>query len=162
PNSFRPTVGLRVQALSQEYHFIDMGVGAFYKPEGFTEAEGEIELVLSFGRRFGRLATFANLVYGQDPEAKERDGEVRLGGLFAFTDQLQGGIDARLRLDLGEEEGGERRVKGGAEWDLVWGPTASYAVGPVALIAQAGMSVFGTEPARLGMVALVGAAGVLG
>jgi hypothetical protein len=160
PSSLRPSIGLRLQALSQERQGIDLGVGAFYRPEGFTEAEGEVELVLAFGRRFGRFATFANLVYGQDPEGAERDGEVRLGALYAASSLLQAGLDARLRLDLGSSDG-KRRAEGGAEYDLVFGPTASYALGPVAVIAQAGMSVFGTQSARLGAVALLGAAGVL-
>jgi hypothetical protein len=160
PNSFRPSLGLRVQALSQEKAGIDMGIGAFYRPEGFTEAEGEIELVLAFGRTFGRLGTFANIVYGQDPEGAERDGEVRLGALYALTDLLQVGMDARLRVDLGSEEG-DRREEGGAEYDVIVGPTASYAFGPIAAIAQTGFSVFGTEAAKLGAVALLGVAGVL-
>jgi hypothetical protein len=160
PNSFRPSLGLRVQALSQEKMGLDMGIGAFYRPEGFTEAEGEIELVLAFGRTFGRLGTFANIVYGQDPEGAERDGEVRLGALYAVTELLQAGLDARLRLDLGSE-GGDRRTEGGAEYDVIVGPTASYALGPIAAIAQAGFSVFGTQQAKLGAVALLGVAGVL-
>jgi hypothetical protein len=160
PDQFRPSFGLRLQALSQEHQGIDLGVGAYYKPEGFTEAEGEIEVVLSFARRFGRLATFANLVYGQDPDAQERDGEVRIGALYAVSSLLQLGADARLRLDLGSDAGA-RRVPGKAEYDLVWGPPASYARGPNAAMAQAGLSVFGTQHARLGAVALLGVAGVL-
>lgn len=159
-DDFRPTVGLRVQALSQERQGIDLGVGAFYKPEGFTEPEGEIEAMLMFARRFGRVATFANLVYGQDPEGHERDGELRLGALYSLTTPLQVGVDARLRVDLGTEEE-QREEEGGAEFDLVLGPTASYAFGAIALIAQAGFSLYGTEPARAGAIALVGLAGAL-
>jgi hypothetical protein len=159
-NTFRPALGLRVQALSQEHQGIDLGFGAFYKPEGFTEAEGEVEVVVALGRSFGRLGTFANLVYGQDPEGAERDGEVRLGALYAWNEQLQLGADARFRFDLGSEEG-KAREEGGAEWDLVIGPTASYALGPVAAIAQVGLSLFGVEPARAGVLALFGLAGVL-
>lgn len=159
-DTFRPTVGLRVQALSQERQGIDLGVGAFYKPEGFTEPEGEIELMLTFARRFGRLASFANVVYGQDPEGRERDGELRLGALYALATPLQLGLDARLRFDLGSEE--EKRAgEGGAEYDLVVGPTASYALGTVALIAQTGFSLYGTAPARAGVIALLGLAGAL-
>jgi hypothetical protein len=159
-NNLRPTVGARVQALSQERFGIDLGVGLFYRPEGFTEAEGEIELAISVGRRFGRLATFANVIYGQDPEAAERDGELRLGALYTVTDALQAGLDSRLRFDLGSEEG-KRKAEGGAEYDLLVGPTASYALGPVAAIAHAGFSVFGVAPARVGAVALLGVAGAI-
>jgi hypothetical protein len=159
-DSFRPTLGLRVQALSQARQGIDLGVGAFYKPEGFTEAEGEIEVMLMFARRFGRVATFANLVYGQDPEGHERDGELRLGALYSVATPLQVGLDARLRFDLGSEEE-QREAEGGAEYDLVIGPTASYALGPVAVIAQAGFSLYGTSPARAGVIAQLGLAGAL-
>jgi hypothetical protein len=160
PNRSRPTFGARVQALSQERFGVDLGAGVYYRPEGFTEGEGEIELVFAVARRFGRLGTFANLVYGQDPEAAERDGEIRLGALYAVTAGFQAGFDARLRADLGSEEG-KRRAEGGAEYDLVFGPTASYAIGPMAVIAQGGLSVFGTEPAQPGGVVLLGVAGAI-
>ena len=160
PNSLRPLFGLRVQALSQEAHAIDMAVGGFYRPEGFTEAEGEVELAVMIGRRFGPLAMFANLVYGQDPEGAERDAEAKIAALYQVIAALQAGFDARLRFDLGSEEG-KRRTEGGAEYDLVVGPTASLAFGHLAALAQTGLSVFGTKAARLGAVALIGVAGSL-
>jgi hypothetical protein len=152
--------GLRAQALQQERAGIDLGFGAYYKPEGFTEAEGEIELVAAFGRRFGRLATFANLVYGQDLEATERDGELRLAALYSVSSSVQAGFDSRLRVDLGEGEE-EHRTEGAAEYDLLVGPTASLAVGPLATILQAGLSVLGTEPAQPGAFVQLGLAGSL-
>jgi hypothetical protein len=160
PNSLRPSVGLRVQALTQERFGFDFGVGGYYQPEGFTEAEGEIELVLAFARSFDRLGLFANLVYGQDPDAEERDGELRLAALYTISEAFLAGFDARVRVDLGSEEG-KRRAEGGAKYDVVVGPTASYALGPVAAFAQAGASVFGVSPARIGAVALLGLAGAI-
>lgn len=162
PNQVRPTVGLRAQVLAQERAGIDLGFGGFYKPEGFTEMEGEFELVAALGRRFGRVATFANLVYGQDAEAKERDGELRLAALYQVSESVQAGLDARMRFDMGEEEGEEAaEEEGRAEYDVVFGPTASLAVGPIAATAQVGMIVLGTEPAQPGAVAMLGVAGAL-
>jgi hypothetical protein len=160
PNRTRPTLGLRAQALSQERSGIDLGIGGFYRPEGFTQSEGEIELVVAAARQFGRLTTFANVAYGQDPEAAERDGELRLGALYTVNGSVQAGMDARLRVDLGSEPG-KRRAEGGADYDLVVGPTASYAIGPIAAIVQAGVSVFGVSPARPGGVAMLGVAGAI-
>jgi hypothetical protein len=157
-NKLRPTAGLRVQALSQAQQAIDMSVGAFYKPEGFTQAEGEVEFVLAFGRRFGRLGLFGNLVYGQDPEGAERDGEARLAALYAWSAALQVGIDTRLRIDLGSQAG-KRRTAGEAAFDFVAGPTASYALGTVAVLAQAGLSGVDAGTPRWGAVALLGLAG---
>src|SRR6185369_15996622 len=64
----RPTIGGRVQVLRQARHGVDGSLSVFYRPEGFTEPEGEIETFVSLGRRFNRLAVLGNLVYGQDPE----------------------------------------------------------------------------------------------
>lgn len=158
----RPSAGLRVQALSQKSdQGIDLGFGAFYRPEGFTEAEGEIEVAAMAAHSFGRLVLFANLVYGQDPEAAERDAEVRLASLYAVSARFMAGIDTRLRFDLGSDAG-ERRTEGEAEFDLVAGPTVSYVLGEIALVAQAGVSGVGYENnPRWGMVALGGLAGAL-
>jgi hypothetical protein len=137
-----------------------MTFGAFYRPEGFTEAEGEVEVVAAFARSFGRLGLYANLVYGQDPEASERDGEARLAGLYRLSQRFLGGIDTRLRFDLGSNEG-KRRVTGEAQFDFVAGPTVMYVLGDVALIAQAGVSGVGYAQSRWGTVALAGLGGAL-
>lgn len=159
-NRLRPSAGLRVQALSQGKHGIDMGFGAFYRPEGFTEAEGEIEMLASFARTFGHLGLFANLIYGQDPEAAERDGEVRLACLYAWSARFRGGLDTRLRFDLGSDAG-KRRAEGEARYDFVAGPTVSYVLGDVAVVAQSGVSGVGYSNPRFGVVALGGLAGAL-
>ncbi|HMI89992.1 MAG TPA: hypothetical protein VK509_01455 [Polyangiales bacterium] len=160
PEKLRPTVGARVQALTQDDQGIDMSVGAFYKPEGFTEGEGEIEAVLAFGRRFGRIDLIGDLVYGQDPEGRERDGEVRLAELYMATPRLELGVDSRLRFDLGTEED-QLEAEGGAEYDLVAGPLASYTLGEIALSAEAGISVLGTPKTQVGLLAMLGVAGSL-
>jgi hypothetical protein len=160
-DQLRPSAGLRVQALSQASQGVDLSLGAFYRPEGFTEMEGEVEFVAAVARTFGHLGMFANLVYGQDPEGAERDAELRLAGLYAFDARFFGGIDSRLRFDLGEEEG-KLRSEGEAEFDLVAGPTVMYALGEVALIAQVGVSGVGFEQSpRWGVVALGGLGGSL-
>src|SRR5205814_1581186 len=50
----RPSVAGRAQLLRQEDHGVDGALTVFYKTEGFTEAEGEIETIASVGRRCGR------------------------------------------------------------------------------------------------------------
>jgi hypothetical protein len=51
----RPSIGARLQIFSQDRAGIDGAVGVFYRPEGLTEPEGEIETVVSVGRRIGSL-----------------------------------------------------------------------------------------------------------
>jgi hypothetical protein len=57
---------------------------------------------------------------------------------------------------------GNRRA-GEASYDLVVGPLASYALGPVPAIGEAGFSAAGSEigGARMGVFALLGFAGAL-
>lgn len=154
----RPSGGLRVQALRQGRHGVDMSVGAFYRSEGFTELKGEIEGVLAFGRRIERWLLVANLVYGQDPEGRERDGEVRLGTLYEAASLLLVGIDARARFDLGSEQG-KREAEGGAEYDLVLGPTLSYSPGWLSLFGTAGLRGVGANHLQAGFLGLLGLAG---
>lgn len=154
-NTLKPTFGLHVQALSQERHGVDASAAVVYKPEGFSEGEGEVEAIFTVGRRAGRLGMFANLVYGQDPEAAERDGEVRLAALYSLRERLQAGLDTRFRFDLGSDPG-KRRAKLEADYDLIAGPTASLTLGPVALIGQAGVSAVRVTNLNVGAIALGG------
>jgi hypothetical protein len=139
----RPSFGARVQVFQQGLHGLDGSAGLFYRPEGLTEPEGEIELILAAGRRLGPAYLLGNIAYGQDPEARERDGEVRLAALFAATSSLQLGLDSRLRFDLGSDAE-LRASKGEPKLDLLAGPCASLVVARFALLAHGGASVFRT------------------
>jgi len=160
PNQLRPTVGARVQALAAPDQGIDMSIGLFYKPEGFTEGEGEIEAVLALGRRFGRFGVIGDLAYGQDPEARERDGEVRLAGLYTLSSIVELGLDSRLRFDLGTEED-KLEEEGGAEYDLLAGPLISAAFGSIAIGAEAGVAIRETTRTQAGMLALATISGAM-
>ena len=70
----RPSVGLRAQFLRQETSGIDGAISVFFKTEGFTEAEGEIETFVSVGHVFDRTAVMGDLVYGQIPRATSATG----------------------------------------------------------------------------------------
>lgn len=154
----RPTIGGRVQLLRQEKHGIDGSFSVFYRPEGFTEPEGEIESFISLGRRFEHISVFGNLVYGQDPEGNERDGEVRFASLYGVG-RWAFGIDSRLRFAIGTQRSAMAMAE--PKFDLLAGPVASAAVGPVALFAQAGPSVFRvTGNTSVGVAALGGVGSV--
>jgi hypothetical protein len=134
-DTFRPSFGARYEFLSESRHGIDGSVGAFYRPEGLTEPEGEIETVVSAGSHLGRTYLIGNLVYGQDPEANERDGEVRIAALRPLGSMVLLGLDGRVRFDLGSKP-----TKLEAKLDAVVGPLVTVLVGPVAVTAQAGAS----------------------
>jgi hypothetical protein len=151
----RPSVGGRAQLLRQERHGVDGAVTVFYKSEGFTEAEGEIETFASVGRRFEQFSLLGNLVYGQDPEGNERDGEVR-AAIWHQGRFLALGLDTRARFALGTQRG--RAATTEPSFDFLAGPVATVVTGPVALFAQSGPSVFRLSggPTRAGAAALAG------
>jgi hypothetical protein len=134
--TLRPSFGARVQALHESRHGVDGAVGVFYRPEGLTEPEGEIEAVVSAGAHLGATYLLGNLVYGQDGEGRERDGEVRLAALRPVTRRLLLGFDGRLRFDLGSDRPGRSEPT----LDALVGPAATFLVGPVALLVHAGAS----------------------
>jgi hypothetical protein len=74
--AMRPAAGVVVAVLRQGAAPIDLAFGGAYKAEGFTEPEGEAEATVAVGRRLGAVYALGNLVYGQDLEGRERDGEV--------------------------------------------------------------------------------------
>jgi hypothetical protein len=154
----RPTIGGRVQLLRQERHGIDGSLGVFYRPEGFTEPEGEIESFISLGHRFDRFAILGNLVYGQDPEGNERDGELRFAALVA-AGRWTFGLDSRARFALGTQRSATAQAE--PKFDLLAGPTAGAVVGPLAFFAEAGPSVVRlTGNTSTGLAALAGVGSV--
>jgi hypothetical protein len=152
----RPTIGGRVQLLHQERHGVDGSLSVFYRPEGFTEPEGEVETFVSLGRRFDRISVLGNLVYGQDPEGNERDGELRFASLYA-AGRWSFGVDSRLRFALGTQK--TAMAKAEPKFDLMAGPIATAAVGPVAVFAQAGPSILEVTGSTSAGVAALGGVG---
>jgi hypothetical protein len=133
----RPSFGARVQVLHEARNGLDAAAGLFYRPEGLTEAEGELEAVVSAGAHLGSAYLLGNLVYGQDPDGNERDGEVRLAALAPVGGPVLVGLDSRLRFALGT-----RSAKKEPTLDALVGPSATVLVGPVALLLHAGGSAF--------------------
>src|SRR5262249_16037495 len=76
----RPTVGALVQVFRSDG--LAGALGVFYKPEGLTEPEGEIEAASAVSKRFDQGTLVGSLTHGQDGEGNERDGEIRVGGLY--------------------------------------------------------------------------------
>jgi hypothetical protein len=106
----------------------------FYKTEGFTEAEGEIEAVLSLEHAFGAVRASANLAYGQDPEGNERDGELAfVAHVEPRTGWFVGGI-TRYRDALGSTK--EATIRDGFA-----GPTTTLTHGPFAISLDAGIAM---------------------
>jgi hypothetical protein len=151
----RPSLAGRVQLLRQEKHGVDGALTVFYKTEGFTETEGEIEMFASLGRRFQQVTVIGDLVYGQDPEGNERDGEVRAAAFHQHR-WLMYGVDSRLRFAIGTQHGHAATIE--SVFDFFGGPVVMAAAGPGAVFAQLGPSAFELDHSamRVGVAAMVG------
>lgn len=153
----RPSLGGRLQLLSRERQGLDGSLAIFYRAEGFSEPEGEIETVVALGGRLDRTQLLGNLAYGQDPEGNERDGELRAAVLVFVSGGLRLGADGRLRCDLGSTAMKLNTARE-ATYDLDLGPVAVLSLGPIAVLGHVGSSVVRRFEARpeLGIVALAG------
>ncbi len=154
-----PSVGGRVQLLKQPAQGVDFAASVFYKAEGFTELEGEIEGVLSVARRFDAWLLLSTLAYGQDPEGRERDAEITLACLLKLSRIAYLGVDMRGRFGLGsEEEEAEAERADEPVSDLQAGPVLNLTLGPLVLSAQGGVSAVRREDetTRVGLIAAAG------
>jgi hypothetical protein len=157
-DKMRPSVAGRVQLLRQERQGVDGALTVFFKTEGFTETEGEIETFASIGHRFRQVTLIGDLVYGQDPEGNERDGEIHAAAFHQWG-RVMVGLDTRVRFAIGTQHGHAATTE--PVFDFMGGPVATVATGPVALFAQAGPSAFelANSPSHLGVAALAGLGG---
>jgi hypothetical protein len=151
----RPSIAGRVQLLRQERQGVDGALTVFFKTEGFTETEGEVETFASIGRRFEQVSLIGDLVYGQDPEGNERDGEVHAAA-FHQHKWLMYGLDSRVRFAIGTQHGHAATTE--PVFDFLAGPIATAATGMGAIFAQVGPSAFQLEngPTKVGVAALAG------
>ena len=154
-DKMRPSVAGRVQLLNQQKNGVDGSLTVFFKTEGFTETEGEIETFASIGRCFSQVSLIGDLVYGQDPEGNERDGEVHAAAFRQYKWLLYG-FDSRVRFAIGTQHGHAATTE--PVFDFIGGPVAMAATGPIALFAQVGPSAFelANSPTYVGVAALGG------
>lgn len=138
-DALRPAVAGRAQFLEQQRHGVKAAVALAFKAEGFTEPEGEIETTLSVGRRWGRSLLIGNLVYGQDPEGRERDAEMSAAWLLRLAAWAHLGLDGRGRFDLSPDRARAAAAKE-PRYALDVGPVLNLALGPVAVSAHVGLS----------------------
>jgi hypothetical protein len=155
--SAQPHIGARVQLLRQAKHGLDLGFGAFYRLERFSEEEGLIQAMLTGAFRHGHTGLFANLVYGQDAEGDDQEGEVLFALLQQVHDAVQVGFESRGRFKLASTDPKRRDVPIETA-EISVAPTLSFAVGPVAFLAQAGGSAIHVQDWRVGVLAMAGLA----
>lgn len=121
--SFRPGAGLQWQFLGRHGGPLTMAVLGLYKPEGFTEPAGEMEVQYLGNLRLHRTELAWNLVAGGDPDFQESDVEGHLAAGYRFGRHLLLGAEERSRIGFGAKHDGYGRQ------EHVLGPMAQVGVG---------------------------------
>jgi len=112
----RPALGAAFQIIDPRHGNYGLRASFAYKPEGFTEPEGELEGALVGSRRIGADAIRAMVAYGQDPDFNESDVELGTSYLHRASGHLVVGGTVRFRKAL--------KLKMGVvepDWDFIAG-----------------------------------------
>ena len=118
-----PHVELRLDALAQARHGLDLAIAAGYSDVGFNSVP-TAELKLAIGRNVGASYLLANVVYQHGLEENERSGELRLAALYPVGHAVHVGVDSRFQIDL---ERDDDEPTGETDWEWRSGLVASYA-----------------------------------
>src|SRR5262249_27128839 len=103
-----------------------------YKPEGLTEAEGEVEGTVAASRQLGTGLATASITYGQDPDFNHHDGEVAVAAVEPVSKTAAIGGVARMRSGLGSA------TDLGARWDSLAGAVGRLQIDQFTVTAVAG------------------------
>jgi hypothetical protein len=144
----RPAMGVAYQLLDPRTSMTGARISMSYKPEGFSEPEGELESVLVLSRRIGGDALRAMVAYGQDPERRESDVEGGASYLHRIGSDFLVGGTMRYRRGLVLRAGEPL-------WDLIGGVVGGMAFGRSRIELLIGDDTIKYSSVRSGIVGLV-------
>jgi hypothetical protein len=131
-----PHVELRLDAIQQATHGLDMAVAAGYSDVGFNTLPAAV-LRIAVGRTVGASYLLGNAAYQHSLEEGDRSGELRLAALHPVSRAAHVGIDSRFQIDL--ERDNDEPV-GEAEWEWRGGFVASHTWNRFVLTGSGGVS----------------------
>lgn len=149
--------GVRVMLLDQRRFGVNAAAGFLYRQDRFANEEGMLEWSALLSRRFGATLALATLVYAQDGEGDDREGELRVVGLHDFGTRLHVGLDSRVRTSLGSSDP-HRAEHSNPTLEFNAGPLFAYSVGRFSLVSEAGISGQKVDRLHTGVLVLGGLA----
>ena len=129
-----PAARVRYQLLNQFAHGLDLAGGMRFKTVGFHPDQGEVELLLAAGRRFGQFEVVLNGVFGFETGGENgKDVEAKAFAGWRFNEAVRAGIDGRLQAEVSDEATpatpiGPPTVASVRDYDLTAGPTVAWMV----------------------------------
>lgn len=126
----------RYQILSQSRAGLDLSAGLRFKTISWhassaprTDSNGEIEMIVAAGRRFGKFELVLNGVFGVETGGGGgKDVEAKGFAGWRFNDALRAGIDSRLQAEVSDTENTGPTPPTGRDYDLTAGPAVSWMV----------------------------------
>jgi hypothetical protein len=125
---------VRYQFLSQSRHGFDLSGGLRFKTVSWhasaaprTDSNGELEMLVAAGRRFGHFELVLNGVFGiETGGGGGKDIEAKGFAGWRFNDWVKAGIDSRLQAEASDSENVPAGVQTGRDYDLTAGPAVSW------------------------------------
>lgn len=136
PDTYRPGIGLKWQFLGSPASKGSLAVLALFRPEGFNEPEGEVELHVLGGYRAGRTEVALDLAAGGDPDGAEQDVEAHVGAGYKLTSNLVVGAEGQSRAGLGS------KIEGWGRQEHIAGPSVQFRAGRFLLSGLVGGGAF--------------------
>ncbi len=145
----RPAIGLAYQITDPHTAPVALRISGAYKPEGFSEPEGELETVLVAAHLFDRNVARVFVAYGRDPEGRESDVEVGAGYLQRVGDNLVVGASTRYRYALALKD------PTGPRWDAIGGAVGDVELAHWRIELLLGAGAVGTAKTAIGPMGLL-------
>jgi hypothetical protein len=126
----------RYQILSQADAGLDLSAGLRFKTISWhassaprTDSNGEIEMLVAAGRRFGKFELVLNGVFGVETGGGGgKDVEAKGFAGWRFNEAVRAGIDSRLQAEVSDTENTGATPPTGRDYDLTAGPAVSWMV----------------------------------
>lgn len=147
--------GVRLMVLDQQRYGINATVGFLYRQDRFADEEGTLEWSATLSRRFGATLALVRLLYAQDGEGDDHEGEIRAAVVRDITSALRAGVDARARTSLGSSDP-HRMEHSNPTFELSVAPVLAYTVGRWSVMGEAGVSAQKVDQWRKGVLVLGG------
>jgi hypothetical protein len=131
-----PAARIRYQFLSQSRFGLDLSAGLRFKTVSFhssacssCQRNGELEMLVAAGRRFGRFELMLNGVLGVETGGGGgKDLEAKGFAGYRFTEAVRAGLDSRLQAEVSDQQSPTTKPPGARDYDLTAGPAVSWLV----------------------------------
>jgi len=153
----RPQLGMRVQLLEQSAAGVDASATVMFRQDRFTAEDGLFQGSLAVGRTFGETSTVLNVVYAQDGEGDDHEGELRMAAVRRIHGGLHVGIEGRYMHAIASTDP-HRAALGTPSMEAKAGPLIAYLLGSWAFFAEVGVCSRETSHLDNGVTTLGGIA----